>query len=149
MIWIRIWRYFNKDIIRIKKRTIRKIWWINWYASLNGTSWKTKFSQTLIWTKYQRLILLNHGRDSMVVGFITTDVVSSNLDQVEVYNIMWSSLSVTYTGRWFSPGTPVSPTNKTYFHNITEMLLKVALNTIKQRPNVITCTAITPWHYSL
>ena len=27
---------------------------------------------------------------------ITTDVVSSNLDQGEVYNIMWSSLSVTY-----------------------------------------------------
>jgi hypothetical protein len=26
---------------------------------------------------------------------ITTDVVSSNLDQGEVYNIMWSSLSVT------------------------------------------------------
>jgi hypothetical protein len=26
---------------------------------------------------------------------ITTDVVSSNLDQGEVYNIMWKSLSVT------------------------------------------------------
>ena len=26
---------------------------------------------------------------------ITTDVVSSNLDQDKVYNIMWSSLSVT------------------------------------------------------
>jgi len=26
---------------------------------------------------------------------ITTDVVSSNLDQGEIYNIMWSSLSVT------------------------------------------------------
>jgi hypothetical protein len=26
---------------------------------------------------------------------ITTDVVSSNLDQGEVYNIMWYSLSVT------------------------------------------------------
>ena len=28
------------------------------------------------------------GRDRMVVGFTTTDVVSSNLDQGEVYNIM-------------------------------------------------------------
>ena len=36
------------------------------------------------------------------------------------YNIMWSSLSVS----WFSLGTPVSSTN------ITEILLKVALNTI-------------------
>jgi hypothetical protein len=35
-------------------------------------------------------------------------------------------------GRWFSPGTLVSPTNKTRRHNITEILLKVALNTINQ-----------------
>jgi hypothetical protein len=35
-------------------------------------------------------------------------------------------------GRWFSPGTPVSSTNKNDRHNITEILLKVALNTIKQ-----------------
>jgi hypothetical protein len=34
------------------------------------------------------------------------------------------------TGRWFSPGTPVSSTYKTVHHNITEILLKVALNTI-------------------
>jgi hypothetical protein len=34
------------------------------------------------------------------------------------------------TGRWFSPGIPVSSTNKTDCHNITEILLKVALNTI-------------------
>jgi hypothetical protein len=31
------------------------------------------------------------------------------------------------TGRWFSPGTPVSSTNKTDHHDITEILLKVAL----------------------
>ena len=36
------------------------------------------------------------------------------------------------TARWFSPGPPVSSTNKTDRHNITEILLKVALNTIKQ-----------------
>jgi hypothetical protein len=41
------------------------------------------------------------------------------------------------TGRWFSPGTPVSPTNKTDCHDITEILLKVALNTINQtKPNL-------------
>jgi len=33
------------------------------------------------------------------------------------------------TGQWFSPGTPVSCTNKTDCHDITEILLKVALNT--------------------
>jgi hypothetical protein len=34
------------------------------------------------------------------------------------------------TGRWFSPGTPVSSTNKTDCHDIIEILLKVALNAI-------------------
>ena len=33
-------------------------------------------------------------------------------------------------GRWFSPGTPVSSTKKTHRHDITEIVLKVALNTI-------------------
>jgi hypothetical protein len=36
------------------------------------------------------------------------------------------------TGQWFSPDTPVSSTNKTNRHDITEILLKVALNTIIQ-----------------
>jgi hypothetical protein len=35
------------------------------------------------------------------------------------------------TGQWFSPGLPVSSTNKTDRRDITEILLKVALNTIK------------------
>ena len=33
-------------------------------------------------------------------------------------------------GRWFPPGTPVSSTNKTDRHDMNEILLKVALNTI-------------------
>jgi len=33
-------------------------------------------------------------------------------------------------GRWVFVGTPVSPTYKTNSHDITEILLKVALNTI-------------------
>ena len=56
---------------------------------------------------------------------ITTDVVSSNVDQGEVYK--WFAI-----GQWFSPGPPVSSTNKTDPHDIPEILLKVALGTIKQ-----------------
>jgi hypothetical protein len=49
----------------------------------------------------------------------------------------------------FSPGTPVSPTNKTDHHNITEILLKVALSTINHvkphrvnvRPSFIMATS--------
>ena len=36
------------------------------------------------------------------------------------------------TGRWFSPDPPVSSTNKSDRHDITEILLKVVLNSIKQ-----------------
>jgi hypothetical protein len=32
-------------------------------------------------------------------------------------------------GRWFSPGTPASPTTKTGCHDLAEILLKVAINT--------------------
>ena len=65
---------------------------------------------------------------------ITTDVESSNLDQSEVHNIVIKFVSDL---QWFSPGLPVSSTNKTDRDYITEILLKVALNTIKQtnKPN--------------
>ena len=49
---------------------------------------------------------------------ITTDVVSSNPDQGEVA---------------FSAGIPVSSTNKTDCHNITEIMLKVVYNTINPK----------------
>ena len=35
------------------------------------------------------------------------------------------------TGQWFSSGTPISSTNKTCHHDIAEILLKVALITIR------------------
>jgi hypothetical protein len=37
-------------------------------------------------------------------------------------------------GQWFSPGTLVSSTNTTDRHDITEILLKVALSTITHKP---------------
>jgi len=40
-------------------------------------------------------------------------------------------------GQRFSPGTPVSSINKTKCHDITEILLKVALNTIILTPSTI------------
>ena len=40
-------------------------------------------------------------------------------------------------GRWFSLGSPVSSTKKTDSHDITEILLKVALNTITLSPTLI------------
>jgi hypothetical protein len=37
-------------------------------------------------------------------------------------------------GRWFSPGTPASPTTKIGRHHIAEILLKVALKHKKKNP---------------
>jgi hypothetical protein len=37
-------------------------------------------------------------------------------------------------GRWFAPGTPVSSNNKTDRHDITEILLYVALRTTNTNP---------------
>ena len=39
------------------------------------------------------------------------------------------TLSGLVTGWWFSPAMPVSSANKTDWHDITEILLKVTLNT--------------------
>ena len=57
---------------------------------------------------------------------ITTKVVSLNPVDGEMYSIQHYVIKFV----WFSPGTPVSSTNKTDRNDITEILLKVALNTI-------------------
>ena len=66
---------------------------------------------------------------------IPTNVVSWNPVHGEVYSIqhyviMFVSELRQVSG--FSPDTPVSSTNKTDHNDITEILLKVALNTINQ-----------------
>jgi hypothetical protein len=66
---------------------------------------------------------------------ITTEVVSSNPAHGEVFSIQHyviQFVSKLATGQWFSPVTPVSCTNKTDCHDITGILLKVALNTINK-----------------
>ena len=48
--------------------------------------------------------------------------------------------------RWFSPGTLVSSKNKTDHHDITKILLKVALNTITPLPPPIKlCNHTCEW----
>ena len=67
---------------------------------------------------------------------ITTNIVSLKPGQ------WWGVLDATLcdkvcqwlsTGWWFSPGTPVTSTNKTDGHDIAEILMKMALNTIKTK----------------
>ena len=52
-------------------------------------------------------------------------------------------------GWWFSPGFPVSSTNKTDCHDKAEILLKVALNTIKQTNETFGTTYLNSISYLL
>ena len=80
-------------------------------------------------------------RDRMEVGFTIaysnqcllplTLWVHTPLRRVVLYTIVWDKVCQwLVVGLWFSPGTLVSSTNKTDCNNITEILLKVVLNTI-------------------
>jgi hypothetical protein len=63
----------------------------------------------------------------------STDVMSSNAIHWEMYTIQHCVIKfVSYLWQivFFFPSTPVSFTNKTDRHDIAEILLKVALNTI-------------------
>jgi hypothetical protein len=83
----------------------------------------------------------HHGRDHMIVGFPTTCAISAyhhwscEFESCSSKGVLGTTLCDKVcqwlaTGRWFSPGTLVSSTNKADRHNTTEVLLKVALNTI-------------------
>jgi len=67
---------------------------------------------------------------------ITTMVVSLNPVHGKVYLILVALCDIVcqllVIGRWFSPDTTVSSTNKTDCHDITEILLKEVFNTINQ-----------------
>ena len=71
----------------------------------------------------------------------TTRVVRSNPVHGEVYSIQHYVIKfvsgLRQVGAWFSPSPPVSSTNKIDRYDITEILLKVVLNTINQ-PVLIT-----------
>jgi hypothetical protein len=91
------------------------------------------------------------GRDRMVVGFTTIYAISRSYHHWCCG--VWISIVARCTtlsdkvcqwlstGKWFTPSPPVSSTNKTDRHDITEILLNVALNTIKQtnKPTVNAC----------
>ena len=70
-----------------------------------------------------------------------TNVVGLNPAHGEVYVMQHYAIYIVCqwlaAGGWLSPGTRISSTNKTDRHDITKILLKVALNTI----------TLTKWHH--
>jgi hypothetical protein len=107
---------------------------------------------------YPCLLRGRRGRDRMVVGFTTTRPISNVgvrtpfIAKCNRYNIMWYSLSVT-CGR--SVDFCLYSTNKTDSNDITDILLKMALNTINQTKenlachNIIDITKISQLYYYL
>ena len=63
---------------------------------------------------------------------ITTDAVSSNPTQTMQHYVIKIVSDLWHVGGFFFWGTSVSSTNKTDRHDITEILLKVALSTINR-----------------
>jgi hypothetical protein len=59
---------------------------------------------------------------SHIVFLILNDLMVFNITFNNITVISWRS--VLLTGQCFSPGTPVSPTNKTYYYDIADILLK-------------------------
>ena len=85
-------------------------WFIGyWCSSSLDCDNKTREGQSC--TRYNKT---QWGRDSRVLDTTLCDQVCQWLE----------------VGQWFSPGTSVASTNKTDCHDITEILLKVASNTI-------------------
>jgi hypothetical protein len=85
----------------------------------------------------------------MVVGFTTTCVISTYHHwNCEFEPRSWRGILDTTlcdrvcqwlsTGLWFSPGSPVSSTNKTDCYDITEIWLKMVLQHLKPKLELLT-----------
>ena len=96
------------------------------------------------------------GRNSMVAGFTASYAISVyHYHSCESESHSWRGVldialsdkvyQLLAAGRWFSPITLVSSTNKTQRHDIAEILLNVALNFKSQNLNCM----YAPLNYSL
>ena len=95
--------------IKIKRLLRKRLWW---WSSYGTCRW---FVTTYAISAYHHLSCEFESRSWRRV------LVTTLCDKV----CQWPARS-----RWFSPGIPVSSNNKTDRHDITEILLNVALNTI-------------------
>ena len=106
--------------VKISEGSVTKNKWF--YIENMGLSWS--------WSYVSWINLCSQYRS------ITTNIVSLNPVHGKVYSIQHYVIKFVWvcqwlaTGRWFSLGTLVSSNNKTDCHVITDILLKVALNTI-------------------
>ena len=113
-IWANVW--ICSGLMWRDKAIHRSVGYSLWYLRTENTivkitlDWKVIFVRRTLWKNIENLNLI--------------EPISWN------YHIsLWQGVLNT-TGQWFSPGTLVSSTNNTDCHDINEILLKMALNTI-------------------
>ena len=100
----------------------------------------------------------------MSVSCGRTVVFSIQHHVIKFVSVLWQDGGFLYTtlcdnvcqclvaGRWFSPGFPVSSTNKTDCQDITEILLKVALITNENKVFLVQCSCSCSkvlWQYGV
>ena len=93
------------------------------YITYRGLSWSWSYGSWI----YNYLC-----NQTQCLSPLTLWVLTLFMGRCTRYNIMWSSLSVTCNRSVVFSGYSFSSTNKTDCHDITEILLKVVLNTINQ-----------------
>jgi hypothetical protein len=124
------------------------------YGNLNRIYTKVHVQPAIV--EYMSILQQNRGRrgrERIIFEFTTTYVISANHhESCELESRSWLGVLDTpffnkvcqwiATGRWLFPGYPVSTTNITDQHDITEILCKVALNTI-----ILTLQESAVWHF--
>ena len=126
-----IYKSYCKNENLINSNYSRNIWQYFWQT--------IKFNCVLIWYKKKSLFWgpsWSWSYSSWIYSYLCNHSLSTLMLWVRIlfvarYTTLCDKVCQWYaTGRWFSPNTPVSSTNKTDRRDITEILLKVALNTI-------------------
>ena len=117
--------------------------------------WYTMYEQ-VINQFYNELWKHHRGPDRMVVGFTITTAISAHQHYNQCLSplMLWVRISIRArcttlcdkVCQWLeTPAPMVSSTNKTDRHDITEIMLKVALNTIKQTNKLKTSGSSIGW----
>ena len=116
-------------------------WWTFYFRGItySGMAEVIFWPHILFWNdmilkSYVSTNINTHFSHRFLIQFLYIDSTMYMINFEDVkgrYNSMWYKVCQWLArGRWFSPDTSVSSTNKTDHHDILEILLKVVVNTI-------------------
>ena len=131
---------------------LRLVFWLGKDTDVYNSCTIHLYNQKSNWSRLANATLMKGGCFSFIIHVLSIITIQVLLTFSYFTFMAWQGVLDTtlcdkdcyklVTGRWFSPGTPDFSTNKTDRHNITEILLKVALNTINQTIFYVYCLLI-------